>query len=94
MSDHSLEHDVKACSHPHQCAYLETGCVQAACTAMGSTNSGLLDTSVAPAAADAAASMLDSATEDRKRVRKYLARLKEVRRSWIDPLGSFEKRCG
>ena len=37
-----------------------------------------MDSCVAPAAADAAARLLESATEDRKRIRKYLARLKEV----------------
>lgn len=48
---------------------------------MSSGSPGLLDCSVAPAAADAAASMLDKALEDRKRIHKYLARLREVRRS-------------
>ncbi|CAL5218701.1 g412 [Coccomyxa viridis] len=52
---------------------------QAACTAMGSSNRALLDTSVAPAAADAAASMLENATDNRKRIQKYVARLKELR---------------
>ncbi|CAK0773220.1 hypothetical protein CVIRNUC_004042 [Coccomyxa viridis] len=52
---------------------------QAACTAMDSRSSSLMDSCVAPAAADAAARLLESATEDRKRIRKYLARLKELR---------------
>jgi hypothetical protein len=38
-----------------------------------------MDTLVAPAAAEAAASMLSNAREDYKRVQKYLMRLKEVR---------------
>ena len=46
---------------------------------MGSSNPALLDTSIAPAAADAAASMLEAASDNRKRIQKYLARLKEVR---------------
>ena len=46
---------------------------------MGSSNQALLNTTVAPAAADAAASMLENATDNRKRIQKYLARLKEVR---------------
>lgn len=45
---------------------------------MDSRSSSLMDSCVAPAAADAAARLLESATEDRKRIRKYLARLKEV----------------
>ena len=45
---------------------------------MDSRSSSLMDSCVAPAAADAAATMLENATEDRKRIRKYLARLKEV----------------
>ena len=61
--------------HMDDCERIDT---QAACTAMGSSNRGLLDTCVAPAAADAAASMLESATDNRKRIQKYLARLKEV----------------
>ena len=39
----------------------------------------MMETVVAPAAADAAAGMLEGAREDCKRVQKYLARLKEVR---------------
>ena len=49
---------------------------------MDSGTCSLMDSCVAPAAADAAARMLESATEDRKRIRKYLARLKEVC-SWL-----------
>ena len=37
-----------------------------------------METVVAPAAADAAATMLATAREDCQRVHKYLARLKEV----------------
>lgn len=37
-----------------------------------------METVVAPTAADAAATMLTGAREDCQRVRKYLARLKEV----------------
>ena len=39
-----------------------------------------METVVAPTAADAGATMLASAREDSQRVRKYLARLKEVLR--------------
>ena len=53
-----------------------------------------MDTCVAPAAADAAARLLESATEDRERIRKYLARLKEVCCClWCNPQTKSLNRC-
>ena len=53
-----------------------------------------MDSCVAPAAADAAARLLESATEDRKRIRKYLARLREVCSClWCDFKTKSHDRC-
>ncbi|KAK9915662.1 hypothetical protein WJX75_002381 [Coccomyxa subellipsoidea] len=52
---------------------------QAAYTAYQEGRDDLMETVIAPAAADAAASLLSRALEDRKRSRKYLDRLKELR---------------
>ena len=57
------------------------GCLcvsQAACLAYQEGRDDLVETVIAPAAAEAAASLLSRALEDRKRVSKYLDRLKEA----------------
>lgn len=52
--------------------------LQAACLAYQEGRDDLVETVIAPAAAEAAASLLSRALEDRKRVSKYLDRLKEA----------------
>ena len=51
---------------------------QASYTAYQEGREDLTDTIITPAAAEAAATLLSRALEDRKRTRKYLDRLKEV----------------
>lgn len=70
--------------------------MQATCTAFQSGRDDLVDTVVAPAAAEAAASMLTTVREDCNRVRKYLARLKEVSSSTyphVDLRRSYTRQC-
>lgn len=52
--------------------------VQATCTAFQAARDDLMETIIAPAAAEAAAMLLSRTLEDRTRISKYLERLKEV----------------